>query len=337
MSAAVGSVTITDVARRAGVSPATVSRHLRGQRVLQAAAVADAVKELSYVPNPAARSLKSGSTFAVGVVVPDILNPFFAAVVKGIESATRGSRYSVFLCNTDESAEREEVVLSGLIGRVDGLILAPATETADNATDLRRYGLPIVFLDREVKHAAGFDSVLIDNEGGARQAAEYLIGLGHRRIAAISGPLDTTPGRGRYEGFMQAMAEADVALPPEYVETGDFREESARQAAFRLLALPEPPTAIFAANNLMSIGVLRALHDMDIRVPDEVSFIGFDDLELGELLSPPLTVIARSMVEQGVLAMRLLQNRIEHRSEEPSKRIVLDTHLVVRGSCGAPK
>jgi len=331
-----GQATITDVARRAGVSAATVSRHLRGQRVLEAVAITRAVDELAYVPNPVARSLKSGSTFAVGVVVPDVTNPFFAAVVKGIESATHDSRYSVFLCNTDESAERERLVLAQLMGRVDGLILAPATETAEHPTDLRRSGLPIVFLDREVHSAEGFDSVLIDNEGGARQAAEYLIGLGHRRIGVISGPLNTTPGRGRHTGFMQALAAADLELPPEYVQIGDFREDSARQAAFRLLALPEPPTAIFAANNLMSIGVMRALHAMDIRVPGQVSFIGFDDLHLGELLNPPVTVIDRPTVEQGVLAMRLLRNRIEHGSPQPPRQIVLDTHLIIRGSCAAP-
>jgi LacI family transcriptional regulator len=330
-----GNPTITDVARRAGVSTATVSRHLRGSQVRHAIAIARAIEELSYIPNRAARSLKSGATLAIGVVVPDITNPFFAAVVKGIESVTRDSGYSVFLCNTEESADRERRVLAELWGKVDGLILTPVTETAEHHAELRRTGVPIVFLDSEPRGVGSFDSVLIDNEGGGRQAAEYLLELGHRRIAIISGPLDTTPGRGRYEGFTGALQAAGLELATEWVHIGDFREESARQATLRLLALSQPPTAIFAANNLMSIGTLRALHDLGVRVPDEISFIGFDDLELGELLAPPLTSVSRPMVEQGVIAMRLLRNRLEGHAAQ-TKRIVLETSLTIRGSCAEP-
>jgi LacI family transcriptional regulator len=331
-----GSPTITDVALRAGVSPATVSRHLRGAVVRESSAIARAVTELSYVPNTAARSLKSGATLAIGVVVPDVTNPFFAAVVKGIESITRDNGYGVFLCNTEESPERERRVIRQLLGKIDGLILTPVTEVAEHHAEPSRSGVPIVFLDREPLGSTGFDSVLIDNEGGGRQAAEYLLSLGHRRIAIISGPLDSTPGRGRHEGFTGAIEAAGLDLPGEYVHIGDFREESARQATLHLLALPAPPTAIFAANNLMSIGTLRALHDMGVRVPDEISFIGFDDLELGELLAPPLTTISRPMVEQGVLAMRLLRNRLENPPPPQSKRIVLETRLTIRGSCAPP-
>lgn len=328
--------TISDVAGRAGVSTATVSRFLKGQNVRNGKAIARAVTELDYQPSAIARSLKSGRTRSIGVVVPDITNPYFAAVVMGIESASQQGDYNVLLCNTQESPDREHRVLSGLAGRIDGLVLAPATEQAENPMDLRRLGVPIVFLDRELQEDDGFDSVLVDNAGGGRQAAEHLLELGHERIGVISGPLDTTPGRGRHEGFMHTLERAAVELPDAYIRIGDFRRESGYQATLGLIALPEPPTAIFAANNMMSIGSLRALHELRVRLPGELSFVGFDDIELGDLLAPPITTISRPMMEQGVLAMRLLLNRLEDEADVPLRKIVLETRLSVRGSSGPP-
>ena len=267
--------------------------------------------------------------------MPDITNPFFAAVVKGAESISRQGDYNIFLCNTEESSQREEAVLRDLVGRVDGIILAPATESASISPRLRDAGVPIVFLDREVHDSEGFDSVLVDNEGGARAAAEHLLSLGHTRIALISGPLDTTPGRGRHDGFIAALADAGIDPEPGLVQTGEFRQEGGYQAALRLLALERPPTAIISANNLMTVGALRALHALRTRVPEEISIVGFDDLELAELLAPPLTVVSRPMERQGALAMRLLLNRLAASDTAP-RRIVLDTGLRVRGSTAPP-
>jgi LacI family transcriptional regulator len=325
------------VARRAGVSTASVTRYLRGQRVRSASAIAEAVRELDYRPSEVARSLKSGMTRSVGVVVPDVSNPFFAAVVKGAESVSRLDAYNISLFNTDEDPEREYEVLAALRGRVDGLILAPVTEDAETAADLRRAEVPIVLLDRELRGNDDFDAVLIDNAGGARLAVEHLVGLGHRRIGLISGPLDTTPGRGRHEGFIAALEHAGIEFDETHVQQGDFRQEGGYQAALRLLALQPPLTAIFAANNLMSIGALRALHDMGVSVPGDVSFIGFDDHALAELLAPPLTVIDRPTEEQGALAMRLLLNRLSGATTDQPRRIVLDTALRARGSCAPPR
>ncbi len=328
--------TIYDVARLAGVSTATISRYLKGERVRAEHAVADAIEELRFRPSPAARSLKLGTTHSIGVVVPDIANPFFAAVVKGAESIARSRGYSVFLFNTEESAEREEEVLAALADRVDGIILAPATEPADVSPVLRRAKPPVVFLDRELAKTDAFDSVLVDNADGARQAARHLFELGHERIGLISGPLDTTPGLGRHEGFLDELTRVGVEPSPDLIQIGDFRREGGYQCALRLLALKKPPTAIFAANNLMSIGALRALHAMSIRVPDEISFVGFDDLDLGEILDPPLTVIDRPMEEQGALAMRLLLTRIDAPNGAPPQRIVLETRLLIRSSTAPP-
>ncbi len=326
-------VTIGDVAKQARVSTTTVSRHLAGQRVREAAAVQASIEALNFRANEMARSLKSGVTRTIGLVVPDVSNPFFAAVTKGVESVSRQLELNVFLSNTDENVERERAVLHGLIGRVDGVILAPAREESDNTAELRRARVPIVLLDRRLTDGDDLDCVLVDSTGGASQAARHLLSLGHHRIGLISGPLDTTPGRERYEGFTAALRAAGGDIDPALVQMGDFKTESGYQAALRLLGLPVAPTAIFSANNLMSIGALRALHDMGVRIPDELSLIGFDDLELAELLSPPLTVISRPAVEQGVLAMRLLRNRIEAKRSGRAQHIVLDTRLTVRGSC----
>ncbi len=329
--------TIGDVARRAGVSTTTVSRHLAGQRVREAAAVQASIEALEFRASHTARSLKSGVTRTIGLVVPDVSNPFFAAVAKGVESVSRQLELNVFLSNTDESIELERGVLQGLIGRVDGVILVPAREQSDNTAELRYEGVPIVLVDRRLRDAGDLDSVLVDSRGGAFRAVEHLLSFGHQRIGLVSGPLDTTPGQERYNGFVEALESAGVVLDPALIQTGDFRVDSGYQATLRLLGLPSTVTAIFSANNLMTVGVLQALHHMGVRVPDEVSVIGFDDLELAELLSPPLSVIARPAVEQGVLAMRLLRNRIADNGPERAQHIVLDTQLKARGSCATPQ
>ncbi len=329
--------TINDVAARAGVSVSTVSRWLSGQPVRAAEAVRLAVDELDYTPNVMAQSLKSGRRGTIGVVVPDISNPFFAAVVKGLEQASRELFFRLLLANSDESNEREAEILVDLTGRVDGFILAPAHEHDRAPLRLREAGIPAVLLDREVTGGELFDVVVVDNVGGAASAARHLSSLGHTAIAMINGPTDTTPGRERRSGFLAGLSEADLDLRPEYDLTGDFREASGRNLTLQLLGLPQPPTAIFTANNLMTVGALKALQSMRVRVPQDVSIVGFDDLTLGSLLQPPLTCVSRPDVEQGALAMRLLLSRIADRAEDPPRRVVLGTCLEVRGSTAAPR
>ncbi len=329
--------TIHDVAARAGVSAATVSRFLRGHRVRAAEPIRIAIEELSYRPSAVAQSLKSGRTRTIGVVVPDITNPYFAAVVKGMESATRDRGYRILLGNSDESGEREGDLLADMVHQVDGVILAPATEGDRTPLRLRDAGVPVVFVDRDLVGGEQFDSVLVNNHEGGRQAAGHLLALGHTRIGAINGGQDTTPGRGRREGFVRALEDGGVVMAPEHDLIGDFREESGYQLTLALLSLKEPPTALFTANNLMTLGALKAVHDMRVDIPKQLSLIGFDDLDTGPLLRPPLTVVDRPMVEQGVLAMRLLLQRLEDtEGDRTPRRVVLGTRLVQRGSTGAP-
>jgi LacI family transcriptional regulator len=328
--------TISDVARHAGVSPATVSRYLKGVPVRAEGRVRDAIEALAFRPNAVARSLKSGATMTIGLVIPDVTNPFFAAVVKGVESVARGAGYTTSLFNTDESVDRESELVEILADRVDGLILAPVTEGDPVPERGRGRGVPIVFVDRDVPGSA-FDAVLIDNHGGGRAAASHLLEAGHERVAIVSGPLASTPGRGRFEGFSEAVRAAGLELAHEYVQGGDFRTDGGYQAMLRLLGLAEPPTGVFVANNLMTIGALRAVHDVGIRVPEQLSIVGFDDLDVSDLLAPPLTVVDRPMEEQGVLAMRLLLSRLDRTYDGPPRRIVLDTRLLARGSCSRPQ
>jgi LacI family transcriptional regulator len=329
--------TISDVAERAGVSRATVSRYLNGHPVRARANVESAIAELAYTPSGIARSLKSGLTRVIGVVVPDITNPFFAAVVKGIEENSRDAAYNIFLCNTEESALRQTQVLAGLMGLIDALILAPATESTEVPAAVGALGVPVVLLDREFADHNLFDSVLVDNEGGAAQAARYLAQLGHRRIGLISGPLTATPGRTRYEGFLQGLEDSGLTVPGEYIRIGDFREISGYISAKSLLSVPEPPSALFVANNLMAIGALTAIKEAKLRLPRDLSFVSFDDLDVGHLLEPPITTISRPMAEQGALAMTLLRERLQGQPIEGSRRCILETKLTVRGSCAEPQ
>ncbi len=321
---------IHDVAASAGTSAASVSRYLRGRHVRAAAAIEQAIEELDYWPTAAAQSLRSGVDYAIAVVVPDITNPFFAALLKGVESVFRPGPYNVFLANSDESVVLEGAIIAGLVRRVDGIILAPAIEQEETPLRAREADVPIVLVDRDVE-GGEFDSVLVDNEGGARAAAGHLASLGHRRIATISGPRNTTPGRGRHDAFGAELRARGIEIVDEYFQVADFRESGGHEAMLRLLALKDRPTAVFCANNLMTIGALKALANVGVRVPEELSIVGFDDLDLASLLDPPLTVIERPTVEQGILAAHLLQSRLAN-SDQPPRRVVLPVRLTPRGS-----
>lgn len=328
---------ISDVARKADVSTATVSRFLRGERVRNVDRIVQAIEVLDYRPAVAAQSLRSGIHYAVAMVVPDITNPYFAALAKGVESVFRDTDYRLFLANTDESLKVEYAVLKGVLSRVDGVILVPAMEQDEVPLRLRQEGIPIVLVDRELTEKC-FESVLVDNLGGAAAAARYFIELGHTAIAMISGPLGNTPGRVRYEGFLVTLAEAGIRPPAEYLEVADFRESGGYQSMLRLLSLPEPPTAVFCANNVMTVGGLKALAASRVMVPRDISLISFDDLDLGMLLHPPLTVIDRPTEEQGVLAGQLMLRRLqEDRNVDGPNHVVMPTKLIVRASCGAPR
>ncbi|CAB5239442.1 unannotated protein [freshwater metagenome] len=328
-------VTITQVAERVGVSVATVSRFLSGNNVREEDAIREAIAQLNYRPSAAARNLKSGKTSTIAVIVPDIANPFFASIVRGAEKAA-GEKFMVLLVNTDGNPNREERILTQLFGRVDGVIMVPLTEDEVAPTAFGKFGFPIVFVDRISKESHEFDSVLVDNVKGSRLAVEKFIALGHTRIAMIGGPLDSTPGKLRRDGFHAALKKAKIENNPEYFVEADFNQVGGFAAMTKLLDLDNPPTAVLSANNLMTIGALEAIKSRGVCVPEELSFIGFDDIEMATLLVPPLTVVSRDVESQGAEAMRIMINRLDPNNRLSPQHKMIDVKLIERGSCSNP-
>ena len=322
------------MAKHVGVSVATISRHLSGFTVRNEEKIRQAIIDLNYRPSAAARNLKSGRTGIIAIVVPDITNPFFASIVEGAESAVGDDRM-ILLVNTGDSREREEKALTQLFGRVDGVIMAPLTEDEEGPSFFSQLGLPIVFVDRVTRNGERFSSVLTDNSRGASIATDYLIGLGHKKIAMISGPLTTTPGKRRADGFRASLKKA--SLTPQYFIESDFSQAGGYASMCALFERDEAPTAVFTANNLMTIGALHALRDRGVHVPHQISIIGFDDLDFAELISPPLTVIARDARLQGSLAMQMMIKHLATGVSTPPEHSMVDVQLVERGSCAPPR
>ncbi|KHK96204.1 hypothetical protein LK09_16365 [Microbacterium mangrovi] len=326
--------TIQDVATAAGVSTASVSRYLAGQTVRAATDIARAVDELGYQPNVSARNLRTGRHAAIGVIVPDVTNPFFAALIKGIEQEARTAGLQILLGNSDEDLEQENALIGELSQRTDGIIIAPLVEDGRSAEDVARLRLPVVFVDRESRERRDVDRVMVDNLEGTRLAVAHLAALGHERIAFIGGPLSSTPGRERHAGFRASMAARGMPVDEALVVVADFRESGGHDAMRALWR--SRPTAVFVANNLMTIGALRALDELQVRVPADISVVGFDDLSFAPLLRPPLTVVRRPEVEQGATAARLLLDRIGAEPGADPVILTLPVELVVRGSTAGP-
>ena len=329
--------TIDDVASAAGVSTATVSRALNGTGQIAPATRAmidDAVAQLGYHPNTAARSLVTRSTQTIALLLPDITNPFYAALVSGIQERALETGHTMLLCTTEGDPEREEQYLSLLRAKqvdgvlVDGLVLPP-----DRITRFVREGLPIVCLDRDIDSTL-VPLVQVDNRLGARLATEHLLELGHERIGHIAGPPDLGISDERIEGYRDALRAAGIAVDPELIAVGSFTEEGGYEAA-RVLSDKWDLTALFAANDLSAIGALSALVQSGRRVPEEVSVVGFDDLRLSRFTNPPLTTVHQPAGEIARHAAELL---LELASGRPVERMryFLEPGLVVRSSTAPP-
>jgi LacI family transcriptional regulator len=328
--------TIREVAGRAGVSPTTVSHVVNATRFVSheiRTRVKEAMAELGYHPNAVARSLRRGRTHTLGLILPDSANPYFAELGRGIEAAAFGRDHSVVLCNTEGEELRERVYVDLLTRRqVDGLLYVPAGSRVDVLRDLLRQPLPVVLVDRDLP-GAPIDVVLSDKRSGAYLATRHLIALGHRRIGCIGGPSSLLMSGQRLQGYRDALAEAAIPVDEGLVLRGDYHPQSGWAAARSLLASPVPPTAIFAANDLMAIGVLRAAGELGRRVPDDLAVVGFDDIELASYTTPPLTTVSQSASEVGRAAVEILLQRLADPARPPVRR-TLETRLVVRASCG---
>lgn len=328
--------TIKDVARMAEVSTATVSHVINDTRYVSDELrdrVLEAMEALSYRPNVLARGLRGGETHTIGLVVPDNANPFFAEVSRVVEDVGFERGYSVILCNTGDDMERERAYIDVLIAKqVDGIIFIAAGDHHEHLLELTGERVPLVLADRDVGQSAA-DLVLVNNEHGGYDATRHLLDLGHRRIACITGPSEATPSADRVKGYQRALCEANVKMEEALVEPGDFRYQGGEEAASRLLKLGRPPSAIFACNDLMAIGALRAIRTAGLHVPQDISLVGYDDIPLASAVSPALTTVAQPVERLATISTELLLSRIEEGTKGAPKRIVLDTELVVRDSC----
>ncbi|REJ34746.1 MAG: LacI family transcriptional regulator [Bacillota bacterium] len=328
-------VTMKDVARLAGVSTATVSRILNdpdaGRPETRRRVVA-AVKKLGYEPNVSARNLRIRRTATIIVVLPDINNPFFSFIVRGIEDVAHEQGFSVLLCNTDNDLERE-LQYTKIIGRrgADGAIFLTARVSSPHILTMAAR-VPVVLACEYIEGAVS--QVSIDNVAAALDATRHLIQLGHKRIAYVNGPPDVVLSRDRLRGYTLALKQAGLPIEEELIVPGTFYLESGVEAARRLLSLDDPPTAVFCANDEMAIGFIKEAYAMGRQVPDDVAVVGFDDIRFAAFYRPALTTIAQPMYEIGQRAARLLLDQIAGKAQGPES-IVLPHRLVVRESCGA--
>jgi LacI family transcriptional regulator len=323
-----------DVAEQAGVSVTTVSHVVNNTRPVnqdKRERVLAAMHQLGYQPNKLARSLRRGKTHTVGVIVPDSANPFFAEVARGIEDTSFEHGYSVILCNTDCDLDKERLYTNLLSEKqVDGILFVAAGVSQENLNDLLPRRIPLVLIDRHVPEVA-VDTVLVDNARGGWLATRHLLELGHRRIGCIMGPEDITSSNQRLDGYRQALHEHGQSPDGDLIVAGDFQFESGYRGGQALLTLPEPPSAIFASNDLMALGAARAARELGFEIPATLSLVGFDDVQLATYANPPLTSVRQPKYEMGVLATRLLFERVVDQGQ-PLQSHLLDTELVVRQS-----
>ena len=331
--------TIQDVAREAGVSPSTVSNVLNRrwrqtsketrERILEVAG------RLNYQPNAMAAALRRRSTRTIGVIVTSVLNPFYTAVVRGIQDEARRHGYTTILGNTDDDPEQEREMLNTLRAKqVDGILIVTTGGCHDTIQHVSDLGVPIVLVDRG-DPALDIDTIGVDNVHAAGNAVSYLIGLGHKRIAIVSGLITGVPTRAhRLQGYLNALAAAGLPAPEEYRQVLATSVENGQLAASKLLDLPKPPTAIMAMNTFMSMGVIHEVHRRKLEMPRDLSFIMFDDPEWAWLHTPGITTVGQPIQEIGTRGFQLLEARIDKKKTGAREEVTLLTNLIVRGSCG---
>jgi LacI family transcriptional regulator len=330
-----------DVARAAGVSKATVSRVLAGIETgctpATAQLVRDSANRLGYIVNSVAASLRSRQSYTIGLILADVSNPFFGAVASGVEQRLSETGYSLILANSDNSLEAEKALVRVLTEkRVDGLIAAPSAAIGDHLLDVAQRGIKVVLVDSEIPNT-DLDCISIDNRKAAQVAITHLLELGHRRIAIVTGPLDAVFDRQRFEGYRETLAKAGVAFDEQLVLRADLTTAGGERAVEKFLALKPRPTALFTSNNMMTLGVLIGLNKSGLRIPDDLSLVGFDDQPWYEVCQPPLTAVSNPAYDMGVTAAGRLLGSMGRRGFRPLPPVLLDCSLVVRKSTASPR
>ena len=331
--------TIRDVAKQAGVAPMTVSRVINNSGYVSEETrtrVEAAISQLGYVPNMLGPSLRFNQTNTLALVLTDITNPFWTTLARGVEDAAQEAGYSVILCNTDESEEKQDQYLTMLLKRrIDGILLVPSSSTSNIVHNIKTQGVKVVVLDREVNDA-DVDVIQGDSVGGAYRLTRYLIDLGHQHVAILSGPKNVSTSSQRVAGYCQAMDEANLSHNAANVYWGEFSQSMGYEMAERALGTAPRPTALLAVNNFIANGALRALRDKGIRVPDDISVVSFDDIPVSINPMPFLTVAAQPAYEMGYQATQLLVARLANEGPDTVQKIILPVEILVRQSSGPP-
>jgi LacI family transcriptional regulator len=326
-------VTIADVAQRAAVSKTTVSHVLSGKRTVAALTrerVKDAIQELGYRPDGLALSLRTQQTHMIALMIPDIANPYYPPLARGLEDGV-GPGYRTFICNTDGESSRERGFLEEVTDRrADGIVLDSYGIPSDLVGEVVAPTTPVIRLGTTVEHDPGYDTVHADDEQGAFEAVSYLIRGGHRRIAMIQGP----PGAGgdRNDGYLRALQDVGVSLDPDLVVSGDWTRAGGAIAAHELLSRQEPPTAIFCANDLIALGTMDTAREAGVDIPNQLALLGFDDIEAAAMITPPLTTVSNLAYETGLVAGILLRERMTGVYRDSPRTVTLPCNLVRRGT-----
>lgn len=326
--------TMKQVAEKAGVSTSTVSHVINNTRVVSddvRERVLAVIAEMRYIPSAVARSLKNDKTHTIGMMIPNNSNPYFAELIQGIEDAAFKLGYNIILCNAYDDAKKQAAYLRVLMEkRIDGLILVASGDDEELSEILRDMPMPKVVVDREVK-GVDADFIEADHETGGYLATKYLIGLGHRAIACVSGPMHLPPSRDRVVGYRRALQEAGIGFNSHFLVHSDFTSEGGFSAFKHLLSLSDRPSAIFAGNDLMAFGGMCAANEAGVRVPDQLSVVGYDDIALASFSTPRLTTLAQPKYDMGQAIARTLVERING-GHQPPRRKMFRPELVERQS-----
>ena len=330
--------TIRDVANTAGVSLSTVSRVLHDHPAVDSdlqRRVLQAIEQLGYQPNRSAQRLRSNMSSVIGLMISDIENPFFTSIVRGVEDVAYREQMTVILCNTDEDLQKQERYVDVMVQeRVAGLIIAPANgDSIESLRKLQDAGIPIVLLDRNIG-SNRIDAVSVDNISAAYTATRHLISLGRKHIAIVNGDTKIKTFEDRLQGYRRALIEANLKPNRNHIIEVRPIIERSLQATVELMQTTPRPDAIFAGNNLITIGALKAINQLKLRIPEEVALVGFDDMPWSNELCPPVTSVAQPTYELGQEAARLLIRRLQTPNGF-QQTVVLQTRLIVRESCGA--
>jgi DNA-binding LacI/PurR family transcriptional regulator len=329
-----------EVARIAGVSLGTVSHVLNGSAAVREPLrrrVMDAVDALGYQPSQLARGLRRDKTNMIGMIIPDVTNPFFPAVVRGAEDVAFENGYRLILCNTDNDHAKELVHLNELRTYLpSGLIVIPSSfsDLTAQAASYRKSGTAVVCVDRLPRDWKG-DSVTADNEHGSYEATSYILRQGHKRLAIITGPRHLTNAQQRLGGFKRALHEKSLHIGPEYIQETSFDQHGGHAKTMLLLRMIPRPTVIFAGNDMIAFGALRAFREAGLRCPEDISLIGFDNLDLAEMTTPPLSSVSQPGYQMGSTAARLLIDRVRG-DHAPPRHVVIQTALKIRDSVAPP-